>query len=584
MVLLSLFFFLSIEFFKVYGISFSLKLLDNEILSGWRDLMNSALYELSGGFYLKIVFALIFFSPVALNLSYRRIRFIDIVKQRRGSAAERVLLLYPPLLILLVIILSLLPGSGRSGEMIIDEIRMRKGEKPVLNVRDIAKNPLASFFPVGDEKVSESMDRETADRSHFTYGFNTGSLVSSRVYPRKNLIPRGKKFNIVLYFFESTSSRYINEKIKGRYVVPNWRKLMKNAFVAENHYANFPLSANSLYSVLTSSYDDYSNDLVIQKYPGIRTQTIYEILKEKGYRTCLIHTGSLLYAGQRKFLERRNIDTIIEYKDLIKKSEYKKIVGYGIDERAMIKPGIDFINKERNKPFLLTFFPLNPHHPYAIPDSGFRITGTVPENAGRKTERWMNYLNSLHYADYAMGELLRKFEKNGLLENTLFILLADHGQAFYQHRENFNHRRFLYEENVHVPFLIYNKRIFPQPYFYRGISRHIDILPTLLDILGIDRNPRQEGISLLSSHREQYALLHTSWKHEFFGIRDGSWKYIYRVEDEFEELYDLKKDPGEIKNLAPVEKNRVTLFRHLVSRARLYNYKYYKKILYGDQQ
>jgi arylsulfatase A-like enzyme len=558
--------------------------MDNEILSGWKDLLNSALYELTAGFYIKTFFAVILFSPLLLDLIYRRYRFIDIVKKKRGSTAERALLFFPPAVISIFFILSLLPGPGRSAVEIRDEIRIRKGERPILAVRDISKNPLSSFFHREDVESRNGPDPETAEKSTFSFGLDTTSLSSNRVHPRKNIIPRGKKLNIIIYFFESTSSRYLDEKINNSYVTPNWRKLEKNAFVARNHYANFPLSANSLYTIITSSYEKYSRDLVIQKYPRIKNRTIYEILKDKGYRTCLIHTGSLLYAGQRKFLKERKIDRIIEYRDLIKNPEHRRIVGYGIDERAMIKPGIDFMKKDTTKPFCVTFFPLNPHHPYAIPDSRFRITGKIPENADRNKKRWMNYLNSLHYADFAMGELVRELEKNGLMENTLFILLADHGQAFYQHRENLNHRRFLYDENVHVPFLIYNRKFFRKQVTYRGVSRHLDILPTILDILGISQEGEQEGVSLFSSHREQFAMLHTSWNHEFFGIRDGRWKYIYRVEDGYEELYNLSNDPREMKNIAPEMENRVALFRHLVSRARLYNYKYYKRILGKDQQ
>ncbi len=584
LITLSLFYFLSLEFFKVYEISFSLDLLDNEILSGWKDLLNSVLYELTALFYVKALSAVILFSPPLLDLMYRRYRFIDIAKTKRGSPAEKTLLFFPPVIILIIFIFLLLPGPERSAELIIDEIRIKKGDKPVLSVRDISKNPLGTFFR---EKKGESpgrLDLDAAEKSKFSFGLDTTSLSSNKVYPRNNIIGRGKKLNIIIYFFESTSLPYLDEKINNSYVTPNWRNLMKNAFVAQNHYANFPLSANSLYNVITSSYEEYSRDLVIQKYPRIKTPTIYEILKDNGYRTCLIHTGSLLYAGQRKFLENRKIDRIIEYRDLIKNTEHRRIVGYGIDERAMTKPAIDFMNRDRTRPFCVTLFPLNPHHPYAIPESRFMITGKIPQNTPRNRKRWMNYLNSLHFADFALGELVRELEKNGLMKNTLFVLFADHGQAFYQHRENLNHRRFLYEENVHVPFLIYNRDFFRKPVYYGGVSRHLDILPTLLDIVGIKLDTELEGISLFSSHREQSAMLHTSWNHEFFGIRDGRWKYIYRVEDGYEELYNLRRDPRETKNLAPGMGNRVMLFRHLVSRARLYNFKYYKKILRKDQQ
>jgi len=82
---------------------------------------------------------------------------------------------------------------------------------------------------------------------------------------------------------------------------------------------------------------------------------------------------------------------------------------------------------------------------------------------------------------------------------------------------------------VHVPFLIYNKELFDAPEYFEGITRHIDVLPTILDILGIPQRPEQEGVPVLSEHAEQMAVLHTSWKDDYMGIVDQQWKYIRRT-------------------------------------------------------
>ena len=104
--------------------------------------------------------------------------------------------------------------------------------------------------------------------------------------------------------------------------------------------------------------------------------------------------------------------------------------------------------------------------------------------------RWRNYLSSLHYADASMGCLMETLEREGLMGNTVFVMVTDHGEAFYQHAGNYNHPL------------------------------------------------------------EKMAVFHTSWTDELMGVRDGKWKYIPRIKDSREELYDLEADPGETANMA----------------------------------
>ena len=244
----------------------------------------------------------------------------------------------------------------------------------------------------------------------------------------------------------------------------------------------------------------------------------------------------------------------------------------------MIKPAIDFISKKPGSPYFMVFLPVNPHHPYAYPENSFRIAGD-PEDASGKKKTWINYLNSLHYSDASLGMLVDELERTGCLDDTLLFLFADHGEAFYQHKMNYNHPLFLYNENVHVPFLIYNRELFDEPEYVEGITRHIDILPTILDILGMPLRREQEGVSVLSDHTEQMALLHTSWKDDYMGIVDQNWKYIRRTGDGMEELYDLVKDPDEKINIADDNPSVTKRYRVFIEKSRTYKSGYYKRIL-----
>jgi arylsulfatase A-like enzyme len=94
-----------------------------------------------------------------------------------------------------------------------------------------------------------------------------------------------------------------------------------------------------------------------------------------------------------------------------------------------------------------------------------------------------------------------------------------------------------------------------------SITRHVDIMPSILDLIGIRDANRRDGESIFSRSREKMAVFHTSWNDEFMGVRDGRWKYIQRMKDSREELYDLEADPGEKVNLAQGNPSVVSRYR-----------------------
>jgi arylsulfatase A-like enzyme len=345
--------------------------------------------------------------------------------------------------------------------------------------------------------------------------------------------------------------------------VPQWKRLMRNAFVARNHYANFPLTANALFSVFASAYDPILKHpfeegkiknsetltLVVKNYPEISLPMLPEILKERGYRTLYFHTWTLGYVGTRRFLQKRKFDVIVDMHQLKYASQFNQKNGYGIDDRALIEPSIRALKENGSKPFFAVYCPLSPHFPYPIPDEAYNIAGPPAKNATFEEDCKRKYLNSLHYADAVLGMLVDRLEAEGLLENTLLFVFADHGQAFLEHPGNFRHRLGIYEENVHVPFIIYNKKSFPKAIEFDGVTSHVDIMPTILDALGIAPPSHGQGISMLSRRREQMAVFQTYTPDHLMGVRDVRWKYLYNMTKKMAELYDLMADPEEKVNL-----------------------------------
>lgn len=408
--------------------------------------------------------------------------------------------------------------------------------------------------------------------------FNTDSKTVPRLYPRIQF-ERGVGYNIVFYFMESTSAAYANLQYKGKAVMPNLRHWMDRGFTGEHHYANFPLSINTFYTVLTSAYQYPDKNFIPCSQPHIPVTSIYETLKEAGYRTAVFHGSGLDNFCRRDYLRRRKVDVQIGFEELDHKGYPPIDPTWQADDRVMLKPFMKFMSEKPGEPGFAVVMPISPHHPYLVPEERFNITKEeLATDSGRKQQYWLQYINSLHFSDFVLGEFMAELERNQLLKNTVVFIFGDHGEAFYQHPGNYLHSLYVYEENVRVPFVIVNPTIFPKKIRYEGISRMIDIAPTALDIAGIKPPKHYQGVSLLSTHPQQMAFFHAQWADDIIGVVDGNTKYILRVDDGFEELFNLETDPGEKNNLAATSPGIAKKYKELLLESRQHSRSFYSAV------
>src|SRR5208283_2683433 len=166
------------------------------------------------------------------------------------------------------------------------------------------------------------------------------------------------------------------------------------------------------------------------------------------------------------------------------------------------------------------------------------------------------YAGEIAYVDNCIGQVLDRLRALGVYDNTLVIITADHGESLGEHGES-DHGFFIYQCTLHVPLVI---RL---PHGRRGLQVDenvslVDIVPTVLDLLGLKAPKRLEGVSLRAALEGgpapdgQRAIYGESLYAGTFGcsplhsIIEGPWKYILAPRPE---MYDLTQDPGEQTNL-----------------------------------
>ena len=183
--------------------------------------------------------------------------------------------------------------------------------------------------------------------------------------------------------------------------------------------------------------------------------------------------------------------------------------------------------------------------------------------AGWTPENFREYLRAYYYylslADHSVGAVLDSLEKNGYTtENTLFVLMADHGDSMAAHGLVTKQVNF-YEEITRVPMIFKGPGV--KPGKQEGIASLLDLFPTLCGWTGITAPEGLRGMSLTetlgggSLPEWEYVACewHTEWGYTVSPgrmIRANRYKYTRYVEDGAEELYDLVNDPMEKKNLA----------------------------------
>jgi arylsulfatase A-like enzyme len=248
----------------------------------------------------------------------------------------------------------------------------------------------------------------------------------------------------------------------------------------------------------------------------------------------------------RELLTDRGFDALEDAGDIGGNRESS----FGIDESATVQRTLQWIDQDntRVKPFFAIYMPIAGHHPYDTP-----TPGPYPEN-----DEINRYRNALRYADQSIADLIAGLRARNLLDNTILLLFGDHGEAFGQHDGNFGHTNFIYQENLHVPFLLVLPNLDHQIRVHRSVSL-IDLPGTICDLIAIDPPAQWQGGSAL--RKAGMSLFLTDYSLGLLGLRDNDWKFIYQIESGRGQLFNLNEDPGETIDLAGTQPQRCEQYR-----------------------
>lgn len=370
--------------------------------------------------------------------------------------------------------------------------------------------------------------------------------------------PAERPKNVVLLVLESTAAYYMSLYGSPYKTTPRLEAEASNALVFDNFYCNVGLTANALACTTLSIYPFMTWREYTVEYPSYPGTTLAQVLKPRDYPTLFIHSGYLSYTNQDAFLQNRGFDQLLDWEDLDAGPAYSS---WGGEDRILVDRLLSWIDRQNGRPFFAMGWTIQGHHPYD-PAPGQEI---VDFFAGRELPPddydLGRYLNIIHDVDSHVGRFFDGLRERGLADDTLVVITGDHGQAFGHPHPTWGHGFFVYQENVHVPLMLWNPRLFPKGERVQTIGSHIDLSPTIADIMGIPPAPTWQGRSLFAPDRPPRTYFYAVNQDYLLGVREENFKYVYNATRGREELFDLAADPDEQKNLAANDPERCTRLR-----------------------
>ena len=366
-----------------------------------------------------------------------------------------------------------------------------------------------------------------------------------------------KALNVILITLDTTRADCLGCYGHPTIKTPNIDRLAREGVRFAQCSTCVPETLPAHTSILTGLYPfAHGSRINGDAVPDAGLVTLAELLQQRGYRT---HAQVAAYVLNATWGLKQGFDS---YGDITPKAGDDEDRLAGLQEFSSLPANdvadrtLEWLRGQGGQRFFLWVHFFDPHQPLTPP--------------GRLRAQYADpYLAEIAFVDEQIGRLLAELHTRKLDERTLIVLTADHGEARGDHGEK-THGYFAYDSTLHVPLIVWGPRVVSAGRTVAAQVRTVDITPTILALLECPVPVGLHGVSLvpllsgaaddvqlaaygesLSAHRAfNYARL--------YALRNREWKYIHAPRPE---LYHVRDDPGEARNVALNQPERVAQMR-----------------------
>ena len=369
-----------------------------------------------------------------------------------------------------------------------------------------------------------------------------------------------KKYNVVFLLIDTLRPDHLGLYGYDRDTSPNLDAWSQSAVVFDRVYSQAPNTPRSMPSIFTGRppsriawaqrFSNYS-DLLPEN------ETVFEVFQAGGWRTEAVTSH---WYFERAPALKQGVDLWDNAGFLTIKESNTQSAAPDLTPRLLAR--LDAL-QGGEQPFFVFAHYFEPHGKY-LQQKSVRTFGTALMD---------KYDSEIAFVDHHLGPVLKKLDEPALAENTVVVILADHGEAFKEHGFYF-HGRTLYREETHVPLLIRVPGVAPRR--VDTVAGLIDVVPTLAELVGL-RAAKAQGRSLLpifSGIGEvdarpvfQEQLPYPNYKEHIVALVDARGLHVLKnVTNNVEEVFDLAADPAEKKNLLDADPEAARAQRDALAR------------------
>ena len=367
--------------------------------------------------------------------------------------------------------------------------------------------------------------------------------------------------NLVFYLIDTLRyDKFSFYNSKTRVKTPNIDAFAADATIFDNAYDNENWTKPSTATILTGLYPETHDAKQDSSKLPRNARMVSEQLKSNGFKTAAFLANGYV---SDVFGFNKGWD---HYTNYIREKR-------STDANHVVDEALEWIGKNKGDRFFAYLHTIDPHVPYSPPkefremyykgsyDGPIRPNATGDQLAEIKTDKMKvtardkRYLEALYdgeitFNDREFGRLIQGLKDAGLYEDTIVIIVADHGEEFWDHGK-VGHGHSLYEEMIHSPMILRYPKKAARGRRIPHVVAMVDVVPTLLDLLGVEKHDDLEGVSFadtLDGDGDPHPRLAVSdFLYRKKSVRAGRYKWI--TIGRHGDLYDVVDDPQEKKDV-----------------------------------
>jgi glucan phosphoethanolaminetransferase (alkaline phosphatase superfamily) len=403
--------------------------------------------------------------------------------------------------------------------------------------------PVASFFRPDGYAFEPSARRAAA-------AARDGVLRAAYPHP----VPKAHRKNVVLIIVDSLRADRMQVYGYPRATTPFLSQLVQTGCMNKVELA---------FSTCSESFCGITSTLASREFRDIsaRTFQLQDVLRDEGYRTWFLLSGNHTSWNGLQFFYRADNGALFDGTQTRR---------YTMDDDRLVLEGLERVPAaSREQPAFFYFHLMSTHflgvefdesHVFTRPDD--RVSpGLQPFRIANLLNKPDRYDDKVLQADGLIRRIFDALTAKHYLDDAIVVVIGDHGEGLGE--RHWAHGWDLHDEDIRIPMLIYDAPAAGYPDL--SFAAQVDVAPTILDRLGLPVPASWEGQSLLTATQKRFTYHQTYFFPNRYAVIDrddpGLFKFIATPQYNTEELFDLRVDPGEMRNLVKEKPELAALLR-----------------------